>query len=391
MFGPPFPPIPGGLTGMKFPYGVQYPDQLPALEHGLTSGAGITSLYAAVANRNAARVDIPVIGDSITEGQGATAFTSRWIAQANRATRAAYPTTANGASGGQGFIPMMTTGETSYTWPVALASGGASLEPFDLGPVRASAHVFGAASWTWTAPTGTTSVRVMYFDAGVPGSFTYRVGSGSTTTVTSAGTAAEAVTASITITGGQVLTIAWASGDAFIDGIVHYAGDENSGVTFHGCGHFGWATTDWNTAEVDDLNWAQCYAAFPGPAALAIMLGTNDAVSLTAADFAAGLATLTATVRGSADALAGLPLILVIPYQPDEAVADPGGWAAYAAAARSAAAADPVGAIVIDLNYRLPPVASGFDGGALYADTVHPTNLGHALIGEIAAAGPRIA
>lgn len=376
---------------MKFPYGVQYPDQLPALEHGLTAGAGITSLYAAIANRNAARVDIPVIGDSITEGQGATVFADRWIAQANRAMRAACPTTANGAAGGIGFIPLTATGETSYTWPVTLATGGASLEPFDLGPVRASAHAFGAVSWTWTAPAGTSSVRIMYFDAAVPGSFTYKIGAGGTTTVNSAGTAAEAVTASIAITSGQVLTIAWASGDVFIDGLVHYAADEASGVTFHGCGHFGWATTDWNTAEVDALNWAQCYAAFPDPAALAILLGVNDAISLTAADFAAGLTTLIATVRGSADALAGLPLILVIPYQPDEVLADPGGWAAYAAAVRSVAAADLTGAIVADLNYRLPAVASGWDDGELYTDTVHPTNLGHALIGEIIAAGPRIA
>jgi len=41
---------------------------------------------------------------------------------------------------------------------------------------------------------------------------------------------------------------------------------------------------------------------------------------------------------------------------------------------------------VIDLNYRMPSIASDFDGGELYADTLHPSNLGHALIGGIAAA-----
>lgn len=362
-----------------------YADQVPALVSGMTATSGMLPLLAAVLGRSGARCDIPVIGDSITEGQGATVFGDRWIAQANAAIRAAYPG-APGAPGGIGFIPMLTSGETSYTWPVTLASGGTDLEGFDLGPVRNSAHAFGTTTWTWTAPPGTTSVKIMWFDAAVSGSFTYKVGSASTTTVTNVGSSADLLTASIPIASGQVLTIAWASGDAFVDGILHFAGDESSGVTLHGCGHFGWGAQEWNAAEVDGLNWAQTYAAFPNPVALGIMLGVNDASTggddRTAAQFESDIQTLVSTVRGSAAGLAGLPLILVMAYQPDETFADAGGWPAYVQAARSVAAADSVGAIVVDLSYRMP-VNTG--GGTWYADTVHPDNLGHALVGALVA------
>jgi lysophospholipase L1-like esterase len=384
---------------VAYPQITQYADQDPALQAGLTGTTGITALTAALANRDAARVDIPVIGDSITEGQGATTWAGTWIQQANRAIRAAYPTTANLATGGQGFIPLVKTGETTYTWPVTVASGTnpADYSPVDLGPVRYCQQLYGTCSFTWTAPAGTTSVKIMYYDTAQAGTFTWKINAGGTTTITNAGTAADILSAGITITSGQVLTVAWASGNVYIDGIVHYAGDETSGVTFSECGHFGWNSSatppsGWNAPETFSLNWAQCYGAF-SPSALGIMLGINDANTgnLTAAQFQAALGAFIATLRGES-ALASLPVLLFIPYQPEETFQDSAGWPAYAQAIRGAAAVA-VNTHVIDLNYRLPTVASAFGGGtygSLYADAFHPSNLGHALVGEIAAAGVRV-
>jgi hypothetical protein len=347
------------------------------------------ALNIAIANRNSARADIPVIGDSVTEGQGATAFTSRWAAQANNALRAAYPTAANGSTGGLGFIPVQSSGESSYTWPVTVATGAIG-ESFDLGPVRALAHLFGTCTLTWTAPAGTTSVKVSYFDAPVAGAFSYKVGSGSPTTVSNTSTGADILTASIPIASGQVLTIAYVSGDAFVSGIMHFAGDEARGVTIHGCGHFGWTVADWAAAEVDDFDWAQALVnSFPNTVALGIMLGINDADTgggnRTASEFGSDLAGLISTIRGSsATQLATVPLLLIAEYAADVTVADAGGWPAYVAAVR-AVAADDGNAFVIDLSARMPTIASGFDGGVLYADGDHPTNLGHALAGAVIA------
>lgn len=387
-----YPFAPPGLT--------PYPDQLPAAVYG-TAPAGILALAAAVANRNAARLDIPVIGDSVTEGQGATTVNGRWIAQANRAMRAAYPTTANGAAGAQGFIPVSTTGETSFTWPVTLASGGSGSFVAPVGPVRDAITLGAATTYTWTAPAGSTSCKVMYFDDGSGSTFSWKVNAGAATNVAQNTFSGDgALTASIPITAGQVLTIAWVSGATVIlEGIVPFSGDEAAGITFHACGHFGWQAGQqdanaWNQTGYS-VPWQQSLGALmTGAGAVGIMLGINDCASYTAAGFAANLKTLVTFIQGGLGH-AALPVsayLFIIPYQSLVVPLDPGGWPAYAAAVRSVAAATSVTvpSHVIDLSYRMPSIASGFDGGALYADSFHPGNLGHALIGEIAAAGLRI-
>lgn len=391
-----FPPVPGADWYRRARYLPAYADQLAAVEYGTALADNLTSLMAAIANRDNARVDIPVIGDSVTEGEGATEFGNIWVQQANRAIRAAYPTAANGSAGGLGFIPLLSSGETSYTWPVTLASGSDStFAPFDLGPVRYTAHAFGATSWTWTAPAGTTSVQLMYYDAAEDGSFTYQVNSDDAVTVSNESGSVDLLTGSITMTDSDVLTVTWVSGDVYVDGIMHYAGDEDSGITFHDCGHFGWCAgtevNGWNQPETYSLNWAQCYTAFPGLAAIAVMLGINDADAgdgdRTGPEFASDLAGLIATVQESAGALASVPFLLIAEYQPDISVADPAGWSAYVTADRNVAASQ-ASARVCDLAYRLP----ANNGSAPYwADAYHPTDLGHALIGEIVAAGLRIA
>lgn len=366
-----------------------FTDQAPAKDYGFLGSQGITALYAGIANRNNAACAITVIGDSITEGQGATVFTDRWIASANRAVRAAYPTTANGAAGGLGLIPLTSTGESTYTWPVAHASGSTG-STLDIGPVREALTLTATSSWTFTAPAGTSSVKVMYYNDNSGGQFSYKVGSGSPTTVTASGTMQDGtLTSGITLTSGQVLTIAWVSGTVYLEGIVHCAGDESSGITFHGCGHFSWSASDWDAPQAGSIDWTASIAAL-SPAAIGIMLGANDAQSVNAATFAANLTSLIALLRGNSS-LTNVPLLLIIEYQTNESFTDSGGWPAYAAAVRAVAAADTVGAHVIDLNYRLPTVASNWMGGELYSDTLHPSNLGHALTGEAIAAGVRIA
>jgi lysophospholipase L1-like esterase len=394
-------PVPGGATFLRASRLAPYADEDPAAQAGLTSGpaltgTGLTGLYAAIANRNNARVDIPIIGDSITESQGATTFGASFPQQANRAIRAAYPTTANLASGGQGFIPLEKTGENTFIWPIT-GNGGTGV---DLGPVRRTVNASSANSWTWTAPAGTTSVRIMYFDAPQAGTFSWQIDAGATTNISNTSTSKEILSASIPITSGHVLTIAWVSGNVYLDGIVHYANDESSGITFHGCGHNGWtagpAAFGWNQPENSggSFNWAQTYAnGFPNVAAIGIMLGVNDANAavgnFTADQFQANLIALVSTIRTSAAALNNIPVILIVPWKANETFADPGGWPPYAIAAHAAAASMSF-AHVIDLNYRMPSVISNFNGGVLYADTIHASNMGYALMAEIVAAGMAI-
>lgn len=386
---------------MKYPYNVAYPDLLPALEHGLTGSSGLTGLYTAIANRDTGRCDIVCIGDSITEGEGALTFAEIWVEQANRAMREAYPTVANGSKGGLGFVPVFTTGETSYTWPWTLVSGTPGT--LDLGPVRECLFTSAACSVSWTAPAGTTSVKVMYYDgsSGTAGTFSVSKNGGAATNFSNGMTGVDKLTSSITMTGGDVLTVAWVSGTIAIDGLVHFAGDEASGITFHEAGHYGWdagtTSTGWTQPETFGLNWAQVYAGgFPTvPACIMIFLGANDANTYTAAQYQANITALIALIRAQTG-LANVPIWLVASYTNSGTPVDPGGWPAYVAALRAIATVTPF-SHVTDLSYRFPSQGSNFNGGALYFNAGsgplggHPSVAGHALIGEIIAAGAQIA
>ena len=359
-------------------------DRVPAKEAGFAAGSGgngnlgLVTLLAAIANRDSAACNIPVIGDSITEGNGASTFSKRWVTQATKAIRERYPTTANGSSGGLGFIPMTSTGETTFTWPITNPDSIPGNIP--QGPVRGGVNPTSAASFTWTAPAGTTSVKIMYFDASEAGAFSYQVNGGATVPVTNAGTGDGALTGNITITAGQVLTIAWISGNPFIEGIIHYAGDETSGITFHGCGHYGWDTGTGGSGWMQPgygYDWRLAFAAL-NPSAIAIDLGTNDAGQWSSAQCQSNLDALITYLRGNST-LANLPILLIIPVfyaqHQDFAAAERNLVAIFASTQ------------ACDLNYRIPDASYE---GSFYYDAVHPSDLGHALMGEAVAASIQI-
>jgi hypothetical protein len=344
------------------------------------------TIAAALAACKTTRCDIVIVGDSVTEGEGATAMANRWANVATAQLRAAY-----GVTGGLGFISLISTGENTYTWPIVLASGTeySDFDPADLGPVRNDAAATGTCSWTFTAPAGTTSVRVMYFDVPLSGSFTYQVNSGSVTTVSNTSTEKELVTASIPMGSGDVLTIAYDSGSVWIDGIIHYAGDETAGLTVHACGHVGWCAgtegNGWDQPETYSLNWAQGFSnGFPNTQGLGIFLGINDASTAngdrTGPQFQSDLEGLISTIRGSATPLASLQLVLIVAYEANETFADSGGWPAYITAIENAAAADG-NALVMNLVAAGMPAVSGAPAGWYY-DAIHPADMGHAFIGD---------
>lgn len=369
--------------------GASYPDQLPALSSGLLGAAGITAVQAAIAGCDIARCNIVALGDSVTEGEGATLFAGRWAAQATRRLRLANPTTVNGSTGGYGFIPVRSTGETSYTWPITANGGAAGWGTAPQGPVRGAAIANSSGNLTFTAPASTTSAQVMFYANGDDSQFSYQVNSGAVTTETvSASTGDGALTSSISISGGQVLTVSWVSGTVYLEGIVHYAGDENSGIAIHGCGRFGWQAGEtgdsdgWNQSGYGaGYDWQPSIAAL-NPAAILLFLGINDAKYYSASAYQANTETLVSGLRATSG-LATTPIIPVIPYEATESFIS--AWSAYCAAIRALAAADTVGAQVIDLNYRMPAVSSGALYGNLYSDDWHPNDRGHALVGKIIA------
>jgi lysophospholipase L1-like esterase len=343
----------------------------------------VTTIAQVLATAHGQRVDIPVIGDSVTVGQGADAMSARYAAVLNGLLRSRFPGAGAGSGGGLGFIPLYSTGLTTYTWPVNVTGDTSTIT---LGPVRDDSAVGDAATWTWTAPSGSTSVKIMYYNPAIVGSFTYQVGSGSVVTVNNTGAGPNGndgqLTSSIPISGGQVLTISFNTGDIFVAGIVHYAGDENNGVTVHALGHSGW------TSDTSGIGWQQPIDAFdyrpavsalvPGAGALGIFLGLNDSWTggsdASAATFQSTLSSLISLLRGNST-LAALPLLIIGAYEQDRPMA--GAWPGYTSAMQAVAGA--TGAQFVDLSLAMGPVV---DDPGLYADEVHPNDSGHLLIAQ---------
>ena len=348
------------------------------------------TIVEAFANRNRAHLDIPVIGDSITYGQGATSWANGWVRQANNDIRANWPTTANGSNGGLGFIAFGDSydGEESFTYPVSVTGNYGTY--LDLGAIRFCGGFdnFGAL-WAFVAPAGTTSVRISYFDGNTGAGFQYYVNDGSPVTIAFGETFAEILTDSIPMNSGDTLYV-YANTDsgAYVDGLIHYAGDENCGITLQTCGRPGWcAGTEsdigWNQPEnIDNFNWAQAFAnGFQNTVALAFYLGVNDAITdegnRTAAEFQSDLIGLITTVQNADASLANLPILFIASYEVDGTFADPDGWPAYVAAIQNVAAAYP-DSVVVNLSAVMEPVA---DDPGYYYDGYHPNDEGHALIG----------
>ena len=358
----------------------------------------MTTIAQVLAGRNSSRVDIPIVGDSVTEGYGASAFTTRYIEQLNTLIRSAYPTTGHGTTGGLGMIPIQDTASMLFTWPVT--STGASGTTLDIGPVRYDAWLSSTASFQFTAPNPTTSVRIMYFNADsttVPGTFSWQVNSGGVTDVSNSSPSGAdgALTASIPMSPGDTLTVSWVSGNVFIGGIVHCNQDESTGVTFHADGHSGWACPNWS-ATGSGFDWRPAISSvITGAGAFGVFLGLNDwnasVGNETAAAFQSDLEALITYLRGNAT-LASLPMLLVIPYESNVTYADGGGYPAYVTAIGNAAAADG-NAQMVNLGATMAPVASS---PGYYYDNIHPNDAGHllaaqAIAGALQPAAPQAA
>ena len=75
--------------------------------------------YAALADRRSNPCNIVVMGDSMTEGQGATVWGARWVDRFRAQMRQKFPVT--GVPGGVGYISTTNglTGGSSSIFPVA--------------------------------------------------------------------------------------------------------------------------------------------------------------------------------------------------------------------------------------------------------------------------------
>lgn len=336
--------------------------------------------FSALANRHYQGVNVCIMGDSITEGEGATAWGRQWAGRLRDALRARFP--ANGSAvGGRGLIPSFMTGSATFTPPATVEGGAVASSGY--GPKRASARL-NAAGHKVTFNVVGTAIDLFYCGGG----------SGTATVTIDGIPAANLTTGSTTLDGqkkrytfgaggAHTVVVEWVSGTAYVHGVIEFNGDETSGVTIHDASHYGWNTgtggSGWLQSSTN--TWPRSIATL-GTDLLVIALGTNDPGINTPAAMKANLETIIALIRAQWTAMAvTAPPIVIAPYGGKSTAA--ATWNEYVAAMHAVADADPR-VIVADMSRRLPNAST--NPGAIYADVVgHPTNKGHALIADLMA------
>lgn len=338
---------------------------------GKSKSTSVARLQAALSTRDVAPLDILVIGDSITEGAGASQYAFRYVSKLREALRAAFPTPGIGSGGGvnyrtafpeQGSIPKNPPG--SFTADARYGFGKRSIQ------------LVGGTNLVFTERA--TSFKISWYQDTGTGSFTYSVDGGAPVTVNTVGAHSGETLTTITglAEGVHTLTLAWVSGFVEINGIQVYCRDEASGIRIWESGHFGYKSSDFlaGISGGGPQDWMQSITNVQ-PHHVIIELGANDALTDSAATFQGNLATLMAAVRSHITTSPGFTLVAVGERQ--DTLVEP--WANYVAKMTGMASSDG-GIDVVDMTKVIPKSTGG--GDLWWYDGVHPSDYGHKLIGQ---------
>ena len=368
----------------------------------------LTPMSAAIANRHYARCDVVVLGDSLTEGQGQTAFNNRWVQRLQDVLRAKFPTTGL-TGGGRGFIPArltatMLAGSPTYSSPFT-ATLANTTEQGGYGPAQSSMKITASGDKV-TIPVNCTSVDIMFVKS-VNGNtlyYSWDAGATKTTFSTAASPIQDGGLLSVVLghlavppsPGANTLEIGWSSGTAtaYLEGIIEYNGDETKGIQVHGAGHYGWTSATWIASAGISSNWPAAVAAL-SPDVIVIELGTNDqGANMVPSTFQANLTSMLAMIR-NAPANVGIPVIFLMATKIQATATYP--MSAYVSAAQAVATTDIAAGnttAVFDLSLRFPlaqgsAFVSGTDPAGLFSatDHLHLTNKGASMWADVIANG----
>lgn len=339
--------------------------------------------YTALATRGSTPADVVVIGDSISEGQGATARDKRWIWRFRDLLRAKYPV--GGVAGGDGYIAT-TSYEDSYPtgWTYAgnqvLVGGqyGFSRRNLALGagtpPGSCTRTVFG------------TSITVAYtrVNSGL-GSFSVFLDGSATPAVTvdttagASGTVQDDGRVSVPLggRGSHTVKIEHAAGPSvYVSGIYVYDQDETRGVRLTDSAENGSSSASWSSGATPSIYTLDGNLAILQPDLVVIELGSNDLLQgIPSATYKNNILELISRVRGASTPTPAV--LLIAAYRIAGTWAEP--WANYVQQLRDIAAANSSIVTLLDLS-TVMPVSSDTALGYYAGDGQHPSDLGHDFI-----------
>ena len=325
--------------------------------------------FAAVAARATAPAKWLAIGDSITEGQGASTRAKRWVDLVKTNLRSTYA-----ATDGYNYLPAFYAVYTpDSTWGlIATTTGTVTWDNWAANLGYRHAGMLTGATLVYTVQG--TAADLWWLSNG--GTFTWKVDAGSATSVNTAGTyhTDNKTRISLGASGSHTITIACTAGNVNFSGIAVFDGDTTSGVHFYDSAHTSFTVANF---LADATEFPRAVAAV-APDLVTIELGLNDASSVSVATFQTQLQTLINQLK----ALPTIPSILLIAaYQPAPSVTAGflAGWQSYVAAMKTIQAADPTRISVLDLTATMPTATTA--GTGLYrTDGLHPNDSGHTAI-----------
>lgn len=332
-----------------------------------------TSYRARLGARRTSRCNIVVIGDSITAGQGATAYDKRWISLANVALRKRMN---QSELGGAGYIGGFSNGVNSFTWPCAVAGSPANNQSY--GPSFSAATMSSTShKFTYAAVKG-TAVDIMMNDANAA-VITSKIDANATVdqTVTGLNVDGKKIRVTLGASGTYAFEIAWKSGSTvYVDGIVVYDGDENAGITIHDGGHYGFKTTDFVAQTGTIGRWPSAINSLD-PAVVVFALGANDLLTNTVDQFIDSLNTLMSRITAKMGS-ATPPFVIMMLGARDTYLIK---HQQFVQAAQTLAN-NTANISFLDLSAAFPNYNDSDYFGA-YADGVHPSDKGHAMIADL--------
>lgn len=310
------------------------------------------------------------LGDSITEGMGASDRDHRWITRALTKLRAAA-----GITGGPGYLPVwMNTQWASGDAPWVLTSAGKDDWGRALG--QRSGTVFPGGDVTATV-TG-TSAELWYQGFPGGGALGISVDGGPEQTV---------LTHSDPWRGDLRVPLAFASrgthtvkvrhisgGNLMISGVMVYDGDETSGLRLYDAAHSGWTSDQANGSGDFTPEALQQLIRAAAPDLITLGIGVNDQITAAALP-AATVANIDATVSLIRAAAPRARIVLVHCYAPNGAAA---GWQPYLDGMRDWAAQHR-SVDVLDLADLMGEATTS---GLWQGDGVHPSDAGHERIAD---------
>jgi len=336
------------------------------------------------------------VGDSITEGQGASSVGTRWVDLTRDGLRAAHPV--EGVAGGVGYRPaaFATYGPDSPWAQWATARDGRTTSVSDVADLGLRAVELDPGSslrydtvgtdldlW-WTPGEGAFSYRVdaqaeVVVDTAAGGSGASDGSSGADPSDGSDASGTVGVTEVTGLAAGpHVVTISVADdapASVVLQGLAQFDGDRGRGVTLYDSARSG-ATVSTFT---DDLDGFLAAAGAAQPDLVTVTLGANDAVTTSPDDLATGYTTLIEGLQG----LDSAPSVLIVDeFTPALSVAS--AWNGPAADYRSAVeeVARQTGAARVTIDEALAGSGVTDLGSLLSADGLHPNDAGQRVLAD---------